>query len=212
MRVVITGGAGFLGKRLAQALLARGYILNDQGQAETLSELVIFDRVKPELVDKRLELVTGDITDKKTLSHLISADTRVIFHLAAVVSGEAEQDFDRGMQVNLAATQALLECCRVLPKAPKVLFASSVAVFGGELSEVQDDTAATPQSSYGAQKAICELLLNDYSRRRFIDARVLRFPTLVVRPGKPNAATLELRQLDYPRASTGTSCGLPGYA
>lgn len=190
MRVVITGAAGFLGIKLAQALLNRGYISNDQGQAETITKLVLFDRVTPKLSDDRLELITGDITDNATLASLITADTRVIFHLAAVVSGEAEQNFDLGMRVNLAATQALLEHCRQLPAPPKVIFASSVAVFGGELPAIiQDSTAATPQSSYGTQKAMGELLLNDYSRKGFIDARVLRFPTLVIRPGKPNAAT-----------------------
>ncbi len=191
MRVVILGAAGFLGKKLAKALLAKGTIKDGLGQTKDIKKLVAFDKFKADLeTDDRLELVTGDVTDQATLEQLILPETDVIIHLAAIVSGEAEQNFDLGMQVNLHATQTLLEICRNLSKAPKFLFASSVAVFGGDMPEViQDNTAATPQSSYGAQKAICELLINDYSRKGFIDALVLRFPTIVVRPGKPNAAT-----------------------
>ncbi|MCA3235346.1 MAG: NAD-dependent epimerase/dehydratase family protein, partial [Cupriavidus sp.] len=116
-------------------------------------------------------------------------DTGAIFHLAAVVSGAAEADFDLGMRVNLDASRALLETCRQVGHVPRVVFTSSVAVYGGKLpAVVQDDTALNPQSSYGAQKAIGELLLSDYSRKGFVDGRVLRLPTISVRPGKPNAA------------------------
>lgn len=191
MRVVITGGAGFLGQKLSKALLKRGTLQDSKGQQKEINSIVIFDRIKPKLKeDARLELVTGDITNKDMLRELLEPKTDVIFHLAAVVSGEAEQNFNLGMQVNLQATQNLLEACRKLLAAPKLIFASSVAVFGGTMPEIiQDNTAATPQSSYGSQKAICELLINDYSRKGFIDARILRYPTIVVRPGKPNAAT-----------------------
>ncbi|MCA9835558.1 MAG: SDR family oxidoreductase [Trueperaceae bacterium] len=186
MRVVILGGAGFLGQKLTKALLEKGDI---KGQA--ISKLLVFDRFEANLeADERLEQITGDISQPTTLEKLILPDTDVIIHLAAIVSGEAEQNFDLGMQINLHATEALLEVCRKLNKPPQFLFASSIAVFGGDMPEIiEDNTAPTPQSSYGAQKAICELLINDYSRKGFIDGIILRFPTIVVRPGKPNAAT-----------------------
>ena len=190
MRVVLLGGAGFLGQKLAKALLQKGQ-LDYQEQSRKIEKLVVFDKFQVNFSDdKRLEFITGDITDKSTLENLILPHTDVIIHLAAIVSGQAEKDFDLGMQVNLLATQALLETCRKLPKPPRFLFASSIAVFGGDVPEViEDSTAPVPQSSYGTQKAITELLINDYSRRSFIDGVTLRFPTIVVRPGKPNAAT-----------------------
>ena len=120
---------------------------------------------------------------------MIDADTCSVFHLAAVVSGQAEADFDLGMRVNLDATRLLLDTCRAVGHRPRVVFTSSVAVYGGTLPEVvRDDTAVNPQSSYGAQKAIGELLVSDYSRKGFVDGRVLRLPTISVRPGRPNKA------------------------
>jgi D-erythronate 2-dehydrogenase len=193
MHVVILGGAGFLGKKLASALLARGYLIDSNGNQRSISKLTLFDKVVPSPLlaeDPRLEIVTGEITSVSDVESLLSQRPDVIFHLAAVVSGEAEENFELGMRVNLQATQMILEMCRTLGLAPKFLFSSSVAVFGGDMPEViQDDTAPFPQSSYGTQKAICELLINDYSRRDFIDGRILRLPTIVVRPGKPNRAT-----------------------
>ena len=191
MRVVILGAAGFLGNKLARALLAKGSLKDRHGQQKEITRLVVFAQLLADLgPDKRLEHVTVDITDLNSLEKLIQPQTDVVIHLAAIVSGEAEQNFELGMQVNLHATMALLELCRKLTEPPKFMFASSVAVFGGEMPAViQDNTAATPLSSYGTQKAMSELLINDYSRKGFIDARVLRFPTIVVRPGKPNAAT-----------------------
>ena len=119
----------------------------------------------------------------------LDKNTTSIFHLAAVVSGMAEADFDLGMRVNVDASRALLDVCRAIGHHPRIVFASSVAVYGGELPDVVlDRTAVLPQSSYGTQKAIVELLINDYSRRGFVDGRVLRLPTISVRPGTPNAA------------------------
>jgi D-erythronate 2-dehydrogenase len=112
-----------------------------------------------------------------------------VFHLAAIVSANAEEDFDLGVRVNLEGTRNVLEACRALPQPARLVFASSVAVYGGDMPEVLDDgTILTPQTSYGTQKAIGELLLNDYSRKGFVDGRALRLPTIVVRPGKPNKA------------------------
>ncbi|RAS01294.1 D-erythronate dehydrogenase [Cupriavidus alkaliphilus] len=189
MNVLITGGAGFLGLQLARLLLQRG-TLNLDGKAVAFERLTLLDVVAPQgLDDARVRVVTGDLSDAAVLRQAIDRDTGAVFHLAAVVSGQAEADFDLGMRVNLDASRALLETCRELGHKPRVLFTSSVAVYGGELPPVvQDDTALNPQSSYGVQKAIGELLLSDYSRRGFVDGRVLRLPTISVRPGKPNAA------------------------
>lgn len=184
MRILITGGSGFLGRRLALALL-------DAYPAD-IESLTLFDRVVPVNLpsDKRLKIITGDLTNLVTVTELLAAEPTHIYHLAAVVSGEAEKDFDLGVRVNLTATQMLLEACRNLAQPPMFTMTSSVAVFGGDMPDViKDDTAPVPQSSYGTQKAICELLVNDYSRRGFVDGRVLRVPTVVVRAGKPNAAT-----------------------
>lgn len=188
MNVLITGGAGFLGLQLARLLLQRGALQLD-GKAVAIDRLTLLDVVAPQIDDARVRVVTGDLSDPAVLAQAIDRDTGAIFHLAAVVSGQAEADFDLGMRVNLDASRALLETCRRIGHAPRVVFTSSVAVYGGELPPVvQDDTALNPQSSYGVQKAIGELLLSDYSRRGFVDGRVLRLPTISVRPGKPNAA------------------------
>ena len=182
MRVVITGGCGFLGRRVALQLLARGDV----------DEFVLFDNAPSALPlpdDKRLNIVTGDIADHQAVRRVISAGTHSVFHLAAVVSGQAEADTDLGYRVNLDGTRAVLDACRALGTCPRVVFASSLAVYGGALPPaVGDDTPLTPQTSYGAQKAIGELLVNDYSRKGFVDGRAVRLPTVVVRPGRPNRA------------------------
>jgi nucleoside-diphosphate-sugar epimerase len=186
MRIVITGGCGFLGRRVAIRLLQRGSALGP------VHELVLFDNTAPALPlpdDRRLTLVTGDIADRNTLAQLIAPGTDAVFHLAAIVSGQAEADTDLGYRVNLDGTRAVLDACRALGTAPKLVFASSLAVYGGFLPpEIGDATALTPQTSYGTQKAIGELLVNDYSRKGFVDGRALRLPTVVVRPGRPNRA------------------------
>ena len=190
MNVLITGGAGFLGRRLARELLRRGYLHDRHGQRREIGRLTLVDLVAASgFTDARVRVVTGDIADPVLVQQIINADTSSIFHLAAVVSGQAEADFELGMRINLDAVRLLLERCRACGHQPKVLYTSSVAVYGGVLpAVVQDTTALMPQSSYGAQKAIGELLLNDYSRRGFVDGRVLRLPTISVRPGKPNLA------------------------
>jgi D-erythronate 2-dehydrogenase len=139
--------------------------------------------------DKRLVLVAGDIADREAVRRVISAGTHSVFHLAAVVSGQAEADTDLGYRVNLDGTRAVLDACRALGTCPRVVFASSLAVYGGALPPaVGDDTPLTPQTSYGTQKAIGEMLVNDYSRKGFVDGRAVRLPTVVVRPGRPNRA------------------------
>lgn len=191
MRVVITGGAGFIGKKLALALLARGTLIGRDGTVQTLREITLFDVAEPEGLpsDPRVDIRTGDITDPAQVKDLIGDDADGIFHLAAIVSGNAEQDLDLGYRVNLDGTRHVLEACRALPSPARLVFASSLAVYGGDMPDVlHDDMILMPQTSYGTQKAIGELLVNDYSRKGFVDGRALRLPTIVVRPGRPNLA------------------------
>ena len=190
MKVVITGGAGFLGRRLAAKLLERGALTGPDGQARRIDEVALVDIVAATgFDDARIRQASGDIADPSLLASVIDAETSSVFHLAAVVSGQAEADFDLGMRVNLDATRRLLDACRATGHRPRVVFTSSVAVYGGPLpAVVRDDTAVNPQSSYGAEKAIGELLVNEYSRKGFVDGRVLRLPTISVRPGRPNKA------------------------
>jgi len=190
MRIVITGGAGFLGVRLARAILARDTLTDARGATRRIREVVLLDVADPpDLGDPRVRRFTGDLADPAVIERALTGDTDSIFHLAAVVSGQAEADFDIGMRVNLDATRLLLERCRKLAAPPKFVFASSLAVFGGPLPDpVTDDAPVTPQASYGTQKAIGELLVYDMTRKGFIDGRSLRLPTVTVRPGKPNKA------------------------
>jgi nucleoside-diphosphate-sugar epimerase len=192
MKVVITGGAGFIGRQLSERLLALGELPDRDGKPQAIDELVLFDAVEPapfKTPDKRLRAVTGDIADRALVARTIGGNTGSVFHLAAVVSAAAEADFDLGMRVNVEGTQAVLEACRALPQPARLVFTSSIAVFGGDMPPtLVDTTPLTPQTSYGAQKAIGELLLNDYSRKGYVDGRALRLPTIVVRPGKPNKA------------------------
>jgi nucleoside-diphosphate-sugar epimerase len=190
MHVVITGGAGFLGRRLTSRLLERGSLTGPDGVSHAIERITLVDVMAPApLRDARVTCIAGDIANVALLERAVDRTAVSIFHLAAVVSGMAEADFDLGMRVNVDASRALLDVCRALGHRPRVVFASSVAVYGGDLPDVVlDRTALLPQSSYGAQKAIVELLLSDYTRRGFIDGRVLRLPTISVRPGRPNAA------------------------
>lgn len=200
MKVLITGGAGFLGQQLIARLLAdgslamRGYGAGSAdaagaSRAEPVTGIVCFDQAEGAITDPRVRNVAGDISDPVAMRALIDADTGVVVHLAAVVSGTAEADFDLGMRVNVDGTRHLLEACRAVGHQPRLLFSSSVAVFGGALPPVVGDaTTPTPQGSYGAQKLIGEVLVQDYTRKGFIDGRSVRVPTVVVRPGRPNGA------------------------
>lgn len=190
MKVVITGAAGFLGQKLALALVKRGHLIGPSGKAEPIDRLTLFDVVAPAHPgDNRVEIVTGDISDRGLIASLIDRDTGSVFHFASIVSAGAEEDFDLGYRVNLQGALAVIDACRALPHAPRLVFTSSLATYGGEYNvEVDDGTPQTPQTSYGTQKAIGELLINDYSRKGFLDGRSLKLPTIVVRPGKPNKA------------------------
>ena len=192
MNITITGASGFLGQKLAHGLLSANSLTDSAGSPSRVEHLTLLDVVNPskELSnDPRVTILTGDITDCSLLEKAISVSTDCIFHFAAIVSAGAEKDFDLGMSVNLDATRAILDICRGHETKPKLIFASSCAAFGGDMPNIITDmTARTPQTSYGTQKVIGELLVNDYSRKGFVDGRALRFPTVVVRPGKPNKA------------------------
>jgi nucleoside-diphosphate-sugar epimerase len=190
MQVLITGGAGLLGARLARQLLERGTLANAEGEQTPITRITLLDVVPAQgFDDSRIQVVVGDIADEKTIASVLTPETQSIFHLAAIVSGHAEADFDLGMRINFDATRLILERARTNGNRPRVVFTSSVAVFGGEMpAVVQDTQALTPQSSYGAQKVMGELLISDYSRKGFIDGRALRMPTVCVRPGAPNKA------------------------
>ena len=190
MEVLITGGAGFLGSKLARQLLARGTLAGASGQAEKISRITLLDQVPAQgFDDPRIAIMVGDAADPAVIANALTPSVQSVFHLAAVVSGEAESDFDLGMRINLDATRVLLEQARKNGNQPRLVFTSSVAVFGGDLPpKVLDTTPATPQGSYGAQKAMCELMVTDYSRKGFVDGRSLRLPTVTVRPGKANKA------------------------
>lgn len=190
MQVLITGGAGLLGARLARQLLERGTLANAEGMQQEITRITLLDVVPAQgFSDPRIQVVTGDIADENTIRSVITPETQSIFHLAAIVSGQAEADFDLGMRINFDATRLILEQARRNGNRPRLVFTSSVAVFGGDLpARVPDNQVLTPQSSYGAQKVMGELLVNDYSRKGFIDGRALRMPTVCVRPGAPNKA------------------------
>jgi len=190
MDVLITGGAGFLGVKLAKKLLERGTLAGSDGKQHTLSRIVLLDQVAAQgFTDPRIVSMTGDVADAASVARALTPSIQTVFHLAAVVSGEAESDFDLGMRINLDATRILLEQARRNGNKPRFVFTSSVAVFGGDLpAKVLDTTPATPQGSYGAQKAMCELMVTDYARKGFVDGRSVRLPTVSVRPGKANKA------------------------
>jgi D-erythronate 2-dehydrogenase len=190
VKVLITGGAGFLGRRLARKLVERGTLKGSDGRDHAIDEIVLLDVAPAEgFTDTRVRTIVGDVSDSSLLRRAVDRDTASVFHLAAIVSGQAEADFDLGMRVNVDASRSLLEACREAGHKPRVVFTSSVAVYGGELpATVPDSTALNPQSSYGMQKAVGELLVNDYSRKGFVDGRVMRLPTISVRPGRPNKA------------------------
>jgi nucleoside-diphosphate-sugar epimerase len=219
LKVVITGGTGFIGQRLAQALLQRGSLTAPGGAPEPIDELLLFDVAvpaeRPAWADERVILRAGDISDTAEVAALIDRDDISVFHLASVVSGGGEKDFDLAIRVNLTGGLNVFEACRARAKAgaglPRLVFASSIAVFGGSAMApvVGDHAKQTPQTTYGATKAICELLVNDYTRKGFFDGRSARLPTVIVRPGKPNAAASSFVSGLFREPLSGEVCRIP---
>lgn len=194
MRILITGGAGFLGTRLARTLLSRGQLTGRR-----IDRIVLADLAQPGAPalrdDVRVQVCVGDLLAR--LDALMSEPFDAVFHLAAAVSAECEVDFDLGLRANLDITRRLLDACRAqaarIGRPPLFVFASSVAVFGSDPAlplppAIDDRTLPTPQSSYGIHKFICEQLIADYTRKGFVDGRPVRLMTVAVRPGRPNAA------------------------
>lgn len=183
MKVVVTGARGFLGSRVVD------YLLSEESPIKVTELVITGSQLPSPRDDPRVKLLAVDLTSPDAADRLVQHDTGVFFHMAAVVSGHAEAEFDYGLKVNFEATKALLEAARHRVPSLRFVFTSAVAVFGGDLPPVVDDiTAVMPQNTYGTAKAMSELLVNDYSRRGFVDGRILRVPTISVRPGAPNRA------------------------
>lgn len=186
MRILIIGGGGFIGRKLAAKLAERGTL-----RGQDIKGLTLADVAKPDSIDAsfRVDAVKLDIVDRDAVDTLLAKGWDVIYHLAAIVSGQAEADFVAGLRTNFFGTLNIIESARASGTKPVMVYSSSVAAYGGEVPQpIEDWTNTNPQTSYGSQKVIGELLLNDYSRKGFIDGRGVRLPTVVVRPGKPNAA------------------------
>src|SRR5262245_51108804 len=191
MRVVITGGTGFVGLRLARRLLELGSLTGPSAGAEELDELLILDTTAPDPRPVGLDgasFAPGDVSDPSFVASHVEPGSSV-FHLASVLSGGGELDFDLALRVNLDGGRAVLEACRAAGGC-RLVFSSTYATYGGaELPEVVSDlTKLVPETTYGTTKAMVELLVNDYSRKGFLDGRSARLPTVIVRPGAPNAA------------------------
>jgi D-erythronate 2-dehydrogenase len=191
MHVLVIGAAGMVGRKLTAALVGGAQLPGGPATKLTLADIV--EPQKPAGYAGEVQRVATDLSAPGTAGALVASRPDLIFHLAAIVSGEAEADFGKGYRVNLDGTRELLEAIRQegtkSPYVPKLVFTSSIAVFGAPFPEaIGDEFFHTPLTSYGTQKAICELLLADYSRKGFVDGIGIRLPTIVVRPGAPNKA------------------------
>lgn len=215
MKVLITGGAGFLGRMLAASLLRRGELTGPDGHLQAIDSLMLLDSwASPAAVvglGPEVELVEGDVRDAALLGSLVDRDDVSVFHLASMVSSACEVSFDRALDVNIGGARAVLDACRARHSQPRLVFTSSIAAFGGEAVEgtVSDTTKLTPETTYGSTKAICELLVNDYTRKGFVDGRSARLPTVVIRPGRPNAAASSWVSGLFREPLSGQECIVP---
>tara|TARA_R100000935_G_scaffold58902_1_gene99359 strand:+ start:13340 stop:14281 length:942 start_codon:yes stop_codon:yes gene_type:complete len=202
MNITVTGGAGFLGSRLIAALL--------KDHPET--RIVSLDRGVCPLTHANVTSITGSIDNASDVALAIPDGTDIVYHLAAVLSGQSEQDFDTGLHINVDATRLILERCRALSLPPRIIFTSSLAVFGGEMPQIVPQGWATrPASSYGVGKAIGELLVSEYTRKGFVDGLTCRLPTICVRAGQPNSAASSFVSsiIREPVAGLASDCPVP---
>lgn len=213
MKVIITGGGGFLGSQLCTELLRRGRLTGPSGTLEIIEEIVLLDaHFHAPSIDSRVRQRTGDVSDRDTVFECIgNSAATAVFHLASMVSGECELRFDDALRVNLDGGRHVFEAARAADGRPRVVFASSIACFGGAARQDPntDFTKITPQTTYGMTKAMCELLVNDHSRRGHFDGRSARLPTVIVRPGKPNAAASSWASGMFREPLNGIECLLP---
>ncbi len=217
MRVVITGGGGFLGTLLAQQLVTRGALTGPSGQPQAIEQVLLLDRFFREssaghAVADKVKQTACDISDREAVFHAVGSAAEVsIFHLASMVSGECEERFDDALKINLDGGRNIFEAARAASGRPRVVFASSIACFGGDVipDQFSDQSKLIPGTTYGMTKAICELLVNDYSRKGFFDGRSVRLPTVIIRPGKPNAAASSWASGMFREPLSGEDCLLP---
>ena len=189
MHILILGAAGMVGRKLTERLLRDGHLGGKEITRMTLQDVVA--PAKPAGAALPINLVTSDFADPATAAPLLTHRPDVIFHLAAIVSGEAEAEFDKGYRINLDGTRFLIDAIRTIGGGykPRLVFTSSIAVFGAPFPEkIGDEFFHTPLTSYGTQKSICEMLIADYTRKGFLDGIGIRLPTICVRPGSPNKA------------------------
>ncbi len=217
MKLLITGGAGFLGQRLAMECLQRNCLNLDNKPGPAIEKIVLADVAEPPFwhsglrENNKVETRFGDISDQSWVNSLFDHTYDAVFHLASIVSGHGEQDFDLALKVNLDGTRYLFESIRAQDNLTRVVFTSSLAAFGGDSMPaiVADNAKLTPMTTYGATKAIGELLINDYSRKGFFDGRSARLPTVIVRPGKPNLAASSFVSGLFREPLAGVACDIP---
>jgi len=217
MKVIITGGGGFLGSMLCEALLERGELTAPSGRSARIRQILLLDTLFPNLqVDPRVTRQACEISDREAVFDAVGTDADVaIFHLASMVSGECELRFDDALRVNLDGGRNVFDAARAAARTtdglPRVVFASSIACFGGDqvAEPCSDVSKQLPRTTYGMTKTICELMVNDYSRKRFFDGRSARLPTVIVRPGKPNAAASSWASGMFREPLSGVDCLLP---